>query len=249
MKFTLKYSIRTLGIAALVVGLAGIGCSSPSAEPSYQSTDIKTKAVPPVKSPFRGSRVAAVPFTNRTLSRYRFLGDATVDLIPENLIQAGFRPIEASTKGSELDKVLDELKYSQSANVDPTKAVAVGKHLGAQYVFVGGVNNYKEVKASGNKGVNLGGFALGGGQGTITYDIQVSGRLVSVETREIIASTTVAHSETFKVQGGRVRTPWGGFNQSESIKVQQEVGGKVLNHAMNRMMIKIVNQINSRPVN
>ena len=80
------------------------------------------------------------------------------------------------------------------------------------------------------------------------YDIQVSGRLLSVETREIIASESVSHAQTYEVSGGKVHTPWASYNQSESLKVSQEVGGKILNHAMNQLMIKIVDQINGRTV-
>jgi curli biogenesis system outer membrane secretion channel CsgG len=250
MKLVLKYAIRIFSVSALAMGFAMIGCAStaPSAEPSYQSTDIKTQPIPPVRDEFQGARVAPVAFTNKTLSRYRFLGDATVDLLPEFLLEAGFQPLESATKGSDLSKVLDELKYGQSSNVDQTTAASIGKQLGAKYVFIGSVTSYKEVKASGSRGIRVGFLNLGKGTGTITYDMQVSGRLVEVETRAIIASKSVSHKETFKVEGGRVSTPWGGYNQSESIKVEQEVGGKVLNHAMNRMMNQIVQQINGRRI-
>jgi curli biogenesis system outer membrane secretion channel CsgG len=200
-----------------------------------------------VKEGYQNQTVAPVPYVNKTLSEYRYLGDASVGILPEYLLEAGFQPVE-SAAGNDLDSLLTELKYGQSDRVNPATAAQIGEQLGAKYVFLGEVNSYRVVKPKGSRSINVLGFGVGLGGGKITYDLQVSGRLVNVSTRAIVAAKTVSHKETFSVEGGNIRTPYGSFNQSQSVEVENEVGGKVLAHALSRLVTFIVKQLNSRPV-
>lgn len=248
---------RTLSIfipITMIVGLLSVtGCQTnpssvfgqPSADPSYAATDAPQQSIPYVREGFAGKTVAVVPYVNKTLSDYRYLGDAAVGILPEYLLEAGFQPIESNS--AELDSLLGELDYGQSDRVNPASAAQVGEHLGAKYVFLGEVNNYRVTKPQGSRSISLSGFSLNLGSGSIVYDLQVSGRLVDVETRAIIASKSLSHNETFEVSGGGIQTRWGSFNQDQSVKVEQEVGGKVLATALSRLMTEIVNQLNRRP--
>jgi len=248
MKYTLKVGLSILILLSLlnVVGCDGV---SPGVDPAYAATDAPTQSITRVRSEYQGSTVAVIPYLNKTLAEYSYLGDAAVGILPEYLLEAGFQPIEAS-QSTGLEKVLAELKYGQSDQVNPATAVQFGNQLGAKFVFLGEVNNYRVVRGGGDRNVNLGklgldlGFNLG--KGGITYDLQVSGRLVSVETRAIVASKSLAHNQTFKLTGGGLSTPWGTFSQSQEIKVEQEVGGKVLGVALNRLVGEIVDQLNGR---
>jgi len=222
------------------------GCKTlPSAEPGYQETSVQARMVPQVGKKYQGARVAVVPFVNKTLSAYSYLGDASTGILPEYLLEAGFQPIEAA-EGADLGAVSSEIEYASSGRVNDSSAASIGQHLGAQYVFVGGVNSYREVKGQGSRTFSTMGFGLSTGAGNIVYDLQVSGRLIDVETRAIVASKTVAHNEEFDVGGGGVATPWGTVGQSQEIKIKQENAGKVLHHAFNRLVAQMVNQINSR---
>lgn len=221
-----------------------------SDDPTYASTSIQTQPIPYVRGEYAGKTVAIVPYVNKTLSEYRYLGDASVGILPEYLLEAGFQPVE-SAAGSDLDSVLTELKYGQSDKVNPATAAMIGEQLGAKYVFIGEVNNYRVITPNQKRGIrvptSLGGFGLGFGSGKITYDLQVSGRLVDVETRAIVAAKTVGHKETFDVKGGNISTPWGSFNQGERVEVENNVAGTVLHHALNRIVVEIVKQLNRRP--
>ena len=232
-------------LSATVLLVSALGCAAPSPHPAYQSSDIQAAAVARVGPSFAGATVACVMYVNKTLSPYRTLGDASVGILPEYLIEAGFRPIEHS-ENAELESALSELRYGQSDRVDSATAAAIGQQLGARYVFVGEVNSYREVEGKGSRGVNVLGYGLSGGGSNITYDLQVSGRLIDVETREIMASKTVAHDESFEIQGGSISTPWGGFQQSQEIEIKQENSGKVLNHAFGRLVSQLVRQLNAR---
>ena len=248
MKCTLKVGLSLLILFSL---LSVLGCEgvSTSVDPAYAATDAPTQSITRVRSEYQGATVAVIPYLNKTLSEYSYLGDAAVGILPEFLLEAGFQPVEAA-QGAELDKVLAELRYGQSDEVNPATAVQVGNQLGAKYVFLGEVNNYRVVRGGGDRNLDLGklgldlGFNLG--KGGITYDLQVSGRLVSVETRAIVASKSLAHNQTFKLTGGGLSTPWGTFSQSQEIKVEQEVGGKVLGVALSRLVAEIVDQLNGR---
>ena len=243
----------TIGLSLLtffcLLNAAGCEGTSPSVNPAYAATDAPTQSITRVRSEYLGARVAVIPYLNKTLAEYSYLGDAAVGILPEYLLEAGFQPIEAA-QSSGLEKVLAELKYGQSDQVNPATAVQFGNQLGAQYVFLGEVNNYRVVRGGGDRNLDLGrlgiDFGLNLGKGGITYDLQVSGRLVSVETRAIVASKSLAHNQTFKLTGGGLSTPWGTFSQSQEIKVEQEVGGKVLGVALNRLVAEIVDQLNSR---
>ncbi len=246
MKHTLRIGLSILILLCLinVVGCDGV---SPGANPSYAATDAPTQSITRVRSEYLGATVASIPYLNKTLAEYSYLGDAAVGILPEYLLEAGFQPVEAA-QGAELDNLLAELRYGQSDQVNPATAVQVGNQLGAKYVFLGEVNNYRVVRSKGNRSFNLGELDLGLnlGKGGITYDLQVSGRLVSVETRAIVASKSLAHNQTFKLTGGGIATPWGSFSQGQEVKVEQDVGGKVLGVALNRLVAAIVDQLNSR---
>ncbi len=232
-------------ISGMMLLLSGCMQAVPSSEPGYKETSIQARMVPQVGSKFQGARVAVVPFVNKTLSSYSYLGDASTGILPEYLLEAGFQPLEAA-EGGDLGAVSSEIEYASSGRVNDSSAASIGQHLGAQYVFVGGVNSYREVKGEGSRTFNTMGFGVNTGGGNIVYDLQVSGRLIDVETRAIVASKTVAHNEEFEVGGGGVSTPWGSVGQGQEIKVKQENAGKVLHHAFNRLVAQMVEQINRR---
>lgn len=231
-------------------GGSSVGASNID-DPEYASTSITAQEIPMVQPPYLGTTVAVVPYVNKSLSEYRSLGDASVGILPEYLLEAGFQPIE-SKANSDLESVLTELEYSQTGRVNPATAANIGEHLGAKYVFVGGVNNYRVIKPNESQSLSLpvpglGGFSFGSGGAKITYDLQVSGRLIDVETRAIVASKTESHKESFKLEGGSISTPWGSYSGGgDKVKVEQNVGGTVLNHALNQIVVKIVQQLNRR---
>jgi len=238
----------TILISGCVSSTGGGSSFSASDDPSYGSTSIETQEIPYVQPAYAGATVAIVPYVNKTLSEYRYLGDAAVGILPEYLLDAGFQPIE-SAAGSDLESVLKELQYGQSDKVNPSTAANIGEQLGAKYVFIGEVNNYRVIRPNESKNLSFRGISLGLGSGKIIYDLQVSGRLVNVETRAIVAAKTVSHKETFSVKGGNINTPWGSFGGGgDEIKVENNVGGSVLHHALNRVVIQIVKQLNRRPV-
>ncbi len=238
-----RHTVRKAGAAfAFVTMLGGCSAMQPSDEGTVsKSADVDLQPIPKVAPPHAGKKVAAVAFVNRSISQYAFLGDSAPDFLAEFLREAGFRVVEGT--GSQLSAVNKELEYNTSGLVDPATAATLGKQLGTDYVFVGSVTDYEEVKTKGGGGLNLMGYGLGSDSGGITYNIQVSGRLVDIRTREILASKSESYKKTFSVKGGNIDTPWGGANMGQETEVTNQTGGKILQVCLNRLMIDIVNQL------
>lgn len=236
-------TMRKVGAALAFAAMLG-GCSAmqPSDEGTIsKSADVDLQPIPKVGAPHNGKKVAAAAFVNRSISQYAFLGDAAPDYLAEFLREAGFRVVEGTS--AQLGAVNKELEYNTSGLVDPATAATLGKQLGTDYVFIGSVTDYEEVKAKGGGGLNVMGWGLGSGSGGITYNIQVAGRLIDIRTREILASKTTSFKKTFDVKGGSVQTPWGGADLDQEVEVSNQTGGKVLQVCLNRLMIDIVNQL------
>jgi len=251
-KMTVSSLIASTSLLFIMLGTTGcemlppIAAGAPASTPSYAGSDAPQEKIPRVQSPYAGKTVAATAYLNKTLLECKHLGDAVVGVLPEYLLEAGFQPVEGS--GSvELKSALDELKYGLSENVNSATAAKIGGQLGAKYVFVGEINGYRVAKPEGARGITFGNWGLDTRSGNMTYDIQVSGRLVDVETRAIVACKTVAHSQTFKTAAkGGLQTPWGTYSQEQTATVEHEIGGKVLKVAMNRLVSEMATQLNGR---
>ena len=247
MKPHVKIHLLIIGLmATAIVGCASIPGIAPSGEGELVQTDVKLDPVPPVNSAYKGRRVAVVSFPDKTiLSSYPWLrpwlGRASTDLLVEFLLQAGFRVVGGK---DELNAIVEELELTETGLIDPAKAARIGKLLGTELLFVGSITDYGEVIGGGKRSVGYGGYGVDIGGQTLNYNVQVAGRLVNVETREILASATASQTQQFKVGGGTVLTPHGRAASQDEIRVRQETAGRVFQKALNDLTIKIVNRVN-----
>ncbi len=160
------------------------------------------------------------------------------------LQEAGFRTVEGATTPG-MKRVMGELRFGLSDMVSSKTAVEAGQHLGTDFVFLGSVTDFNIVKGKSSKGISFRGIGVGGSSESITYTVQSAGRFIDVRTREILAATTSTYRKKFKASGGRIQTPWGSIGSSESVKVINETGGRILQLGLNRMMNKVVRRLNS----
>ncbi|MFC1707566.1 CsgG/HfaB family protein [Planctomycetota bacterium] len=239
-------------VVALVLGLSlvfGSACSEPEVqdEPTYEDTDVQAPAIQPVATAFMGKTIAIVPFVNKTLSEYQELGDIAPDVLSAFCIEGGWRVIEGVDSG-QLEAVSSELAYGQSEYVKPETAVKIGKHFGAQYVLVGAVTNFRITKARRKKGVDvLGLVEVGGSKEVLTFDCQVSGRIVSVETREIIAADSgTAVKQKYEVGGSKTSVLFVKVEDKERVEVDRDSFGKILKIAFARSLNKLHGQTQMR---
>lgn len=235
-------------LAGALAALAGCSSPQPSEDPNYEGSDVSGPAIQQVAPPFYGQFVAIVPFVNKTRTGGYFpqLGSAAPDIIAAYAIEAGFRVAEGQ-KG-QLGEVMDELNFQQTEFVDEQTAVKVGKMKGARYVLVGAVTDYRVTKAKGKKSVDvLGLVGVGGGEESLVYDVQVSSRLVDVETREVLcADPGTAVKEKYAVGGGHINVLGVQTEKSQEIRTEDESMGKVLKIAFAKSMNKLIAQANRR---
>lgn len=153
------------------------GCSSAS----------KLKTLPEL--PYEKRHIIAVlDFENKTGNEeYDIVLNGLSDLVIEELLKYGrFRIVERER----LNDILSEFKLEMTGFIDDKYVKEIGKHLGVDALFLGSL---KSVTHKENK--NFAGLAYTLKRKT---EVVLSAHLVSVETNEIISSSTVVSDVTQK---------------------------------------------------
>lgn len=92
-----------------------------------------------------------------------------------------------------MDKLLAEQNFSNSDRADPTTAAKLGRMLGVDAIIIGSITQFgrDDKKTSiGGGGYGLGKYGLGGiGHRESKAVVQISARLVAVETGQILATS------------------------------------------------------------
>lgn len=136
------------------------------------------------------SQVQAVFGTNQDIGR------GISDLLVNQLVNDGaYRVIERQA----LDKILKEQNFSNSDRADANTAAKIGRILGVDTIIVGDITQFgrdDQHKNFGGSGGNWGHYGLGGiGMHKAKAVVEVTARLVDVNTGEILASAT-GHGES-----------------------------------------------------
>lgn len=232
---------------ALSAVLFGLGCSQPDVrdEPEYQGTTVQIPPIIVLNPPMFGQTIAIVPFVNKTLANYKELGDVAPDLMAEMALEGGWRLVEGTK--AQLDSAVEELNFGQTEMVNEQTAARIGQMLGARYVFIGAVTNFRVTRAAAKKGVDvLGLVQVGGKESVLTFDCQVAGRVVNVQTREVIAAATEAVKQKYEAGGSKTRVLFVKVESGETIEVDQDSMGKVLKLCFAQMINRCHTMLNTR---
>jgi curli biogenesis system outer membrane secretion channel CsgG len=123
------------------------------------------------------------------------VGKGICDMLVDRLVNDGtYSVIERKA----LDKILAEQNFSNSDRADPTSAARIGKLLGVNAIIVGSITQFgRDDKSTtvGGGGAGVVGRHFGfGGAGVNKREakavVQITARLVDVNTGEILASAT-----------------------------------------------------------
>ena len=142
-------------------------------------------------------RVAVMNFDYATVSTYvaqifgtnQDIGKGIADMMVDRLVNDGkYSVIERKA----LDKLMAEQNFSNSDRADPSSAARIGKLLGVDAIVIGSITEF----GRDDKKTNLGGFGaaagrfgVGGiGKSEAKAVVQITARMVNVETGEILAS-------------------------------------------------------------
>ncbi len=115
------------------------------------------------------------------------IGRGISDLLTSQLIRDGKYQVIDRDK---LQQILKEQNFSASARVDPTAAAKIGRLLGVDAVVIGDVTQFGKDQRS-SLGHGWSGFGLGGvGARKSKAVVEVTARVVDVNTGEIVASAS-----------------------------------------------------------
>lgn len=124
------------------------------------------------------------------------IGKGISDLLVNQLVNDGtYRVIERS----QLDRILKEQNFSNSDRADANSAAKIGRVLGVDTIIVGDITQFgrdDQNRNIGGGGGHWGGYGLGGiGTHKAKAVVEITARLVDVNTGEILASAT-GHGES-----------------------------------------------------
>lgn len=126
-------------------------------------------------------RVAVARFQDKSGSGWNNIGDGVADMLVTALVKSGkFVVLERE----EMEKIIQEQQFSNSAMVTPETATKVGKLLGVELLVIGSVSEFGTKQSSVGGNVPLFGGSLTTKKARAAVDI----RLVNVTTGEILAA-------------------------------------------------------------
>ncbi len=168
-----------------VLGVALAVCSAFGQQPEKRRVAVMEFSYATVMN-----QVQAVFGTNQDVGR------GISDLLVNQLVNDGnYRVIERQA----LDKILKEQNFSNSDRADATTAAKIGRVLGVDTIIVGDITQFgrdDQHKNIGGGGGNWGHYGLGGvGMHKAKAVVEITARLVDVNTGEILASAT-GHGES-----------------------------------------------------
>ena len=138
------------------------------------------------------------------------VGKGVADILVDRLVTDG---IYSVIERKELDKLLAEQNFSNSNRADPSSAARIGKLLGVDAIIIGSITEFgRDDKSTNISGGAIGGIAgrygIGGvGKRESKAVVQLSARLINVETGEILA---VAQGHGESSRGGTTLLGSGG---------------------------------------
>jgi curli biogenesis system outer membrane secretion channel CsgG len=201
-------------------------------------------------------RVAVMNFEYGTVSTYVSqifgsnvdIGKGIADMLVDRLVNGGqYSVIERKA----LDKLITEQNFSNSDRADPTSAARIGKLLGVSAIVIGSITEF----GRDDKKTNIGGFGsaagrfgIGGvGKSESKAVVQITARLVNVETGEILASvqgrgeSKRGGTSLLGAGGGGGAAGGAGFDMSSS-----NFGATIIGEATNAAVTQASDQLNMK---
>lgn len=149
-----------------------------------------------------------------------------------------------------LDKLLAEQNFSNSDRADPNTAAKLGKMLGVDAIVIGSITQF----GRDDRSTNIGGGALGGiagrygiggiGKRESKAVVEISARLVNVETGQILATAT-GHGQSQRsgtsllgAGGSNIGAGLGGIDMQS-----RNFGATILGEAVNQAVTGVAGQL------
>src|SRR5271170_3532333 len=238
--------MRKLGFTVLSVALMVSTLAAQSTAPAPQKRKV---AVMDFGYATVKTQVAAIFGTDQDI------GKGIADVLVMQLVNGGdYRLIERT----QLDKIIAEQNLSNSDRADPATAAKIGGVLGVDAIIIGDIttfgNDDKHVGAGGGGGTWWGKGGFGGlGMDTHKAVVEITARVVDVNTAEILASTS-GHGEAQRkgatMAGGGSSGWWnggGGKVDFGSSNFQQTIIGQASKSAVTELATNLDDKAASLP--
>lgn len=242
---------NTLALAALLLTML----------PAAAQKQVQTAPPPPPMGARR--KVAVLDFNYATVmtsvqaifGTNQDIGKGITDMLVDKLVNDGtYRVIERQA----MAKIMAEQNFSNSNRVDTSSAAKIGKLLGVDAIIIGDITQFgrdDSNKGAGGVGSSLGRYGLGQlGIQKAKCTVAVTGRLVDVNTGEILASVTGMGSSqrtgTNLLGGGGTPYSGGGGNVNMgSSNFSQTIIGEAVRGAVNQLGANLDAKASMLPVN
>jgi curli biogenesis system outer membrane secretion channel CsgG len=153
--------------------------------PYIESFSLASGQVAQAQTPTAKRRIAVLDFDYASTG-LTYGGDApskgVSDLLTNKLVQNGTYSV---IERSRIEQILQEQNLGASGRVDPATAAQIGKILGVDVVVIGSITQYNVEEK--NSGGSLGFFGVNVDTQKAKATVQLSARLVSTSTAEILA--------------------------------------------------------------
>lgn len=224
-----KLSIALTVLTAFCV--PGSVYANPSATPGIGVETIKPK---------ESRRIAVLDFDMASVSKtglsYGLYGNngaskGISNLLTNELVKDG---TYVMVERSKIEAILAEQNFGQSGRIEPTTAVQIGRVLGVDAVLVGSITQFNVEEQS--KGGSVGGFfGIGGKKKKQLATVQLSTRLVSTATGEILTAAE-GKGQADKSEGtGRVF----GIGVDTDSDSSDRLLGEASSQAVNKIVTKL----------
>jgi len=176
------------------------------------------------------------------------IGKGIADMLVDRLVNgAKYSVIERKA----LDKLITEQNFSNSDRADPSSAAKIGKLLGVDAIVIGSITQFgrdDKNTSLGGLGATAGRFGLGGiGKKESKAVVQITARLVNVDTGEILASIAgkgeSKRSGTSLVGGGGGA---GGIGAGGLDMSNSNFGATILGEATNEAVTQVVDGLDEK---
>ncbi|PLX65985.1 MAG: hypothetical protein C0602_12680 [Denitrovibrio sp.] len=166
-------------LIAVIFTILFSGCATTNPEP--QQT---LKVIQPLDISKRKT-MAVIPYDFKdNNTSYEGLESGLVDLTINSFFETKRFLLVERTK---LKAVVQELQYSSSGMVDTENALKIGKHAGAEYVFIGAVTSINPIAKKHTIGIAY--------IDTKGFEVTIQGRIIDIEKGVVVASTTAKGKE------------------------------------------------------
>lgn len=178
MDYAMRAIVLTLAVAAATLSAADLPQKRRVAVFDFDNPPTQTNTVTNPWMPV---------MAGQTISVRNDVGQTVADLLVTQLVRDGNCTV---IERKELKRLLDEQNLGNSDRVDPTTAARLGRILGVDAIIVGSVTRYDHSDRTTGHPHNFGGFRVGSATKTtheIKADVQITARIVSPESAEILA--------------------------------------------------------------